>query len=147
MAKRRVEAVHFIDDSDDEIFLTKILFSKEKIAPRLMPYSSFERFRDALGAAAPDEPMLVCVDLNMPSMKGTDIIASVLADKDRPPVIIGICSGSEDPADKLNAKRVGARFFVQKPLNRAALRAICSVTEELSFDVGADDTFTLSCIS
>lgn len=147
MGKQRVEAVHFIDDSDDEIFLTKILFSKEKIAPRLLHYSSFEGFRAALDSAARDEPMLVCVDLNMPSMKGTEIIASVLADTTRPPMIIGICSGSEDPADKLNAKRVGARFFVQKPLNRAALRAICSVTDELSFEVTPDDTFTLSCIS
>lgn len=147
MDKRRVEAVHFIDDSDDEIFLTKILFSREKIAPRLVHYNSLEEFRAALGAAAPDQPMLVCVDLNMPRMKGTDIIASVLADAARRPMIIGICSGSEDPADKLNAKRVGARFFVQKPLNRAALRAICSVADELSFEITHDDVFTLSCSS
>lgn len=145
MASRRIDAVHFIEDSDDEVFLTRLLFTKERVAPKLSHHHSYESFRAALATISADEPMLVCVDLNMPGMKGTDIIASVLSGERRRHMIIGICSGSEDPADKLNAKRVGARFFVQKPLNRAALKGICSAVDELSYEVTAEGMFTLSC--
>jgi len=147
MTSRRIETVHFIEDSEDEVFLTRLLFSKEKVDARLAHHFSWDAFRAALDATPATEPLLVCVDLNMPGMKGTEIISAMLAAAPRPRLISGICSGSEDPADRLHAERVGARFFVQKPLNRAALEAICSAVEELSCGSSPEGKFTLSCIS
>ena len=59
------------------------------------------------------------------------MISKTLEQNARDNILIGICSGSEDPADKRNASESGAHFFVNKPLDLRSLGDVCEACEVL----------------
>jgi response regulator RpfG family c-di-GMP phosphodiesterase len=131
--------IHFVEDSDDEVFVSRLLLKKQQIGINLVHHSGMPSFRAALDAKPAGAIMLAFVDLNMPAMKGTEIISSV-RDKAKDDIIMGICSGSEDPEDIRLSFKAGASFFVNKPLGRLAIENACRSVSRLSLRENADES-------
>ncbi|MDD9909110.1 MAG: response regulator [Ahrensia sp.] len=146
MTEKLIREIQYMDDSDDEAFLSGLLLKKQKIAAKLMHHTSFDQLRRVLKSRDPAEPMLIMVDLNMPLMNGVEVIRNTLEDFADPHLFIGICSGSEDPADKLNAKEAGAHFFVQKPLDVTSLKRVCEICEPLTMQRNNSEESALVCV-
>lgn len=132
MAKKRIDLIHFIEDSDDEVFLARMLLETEEVDADIRHYSTL----DAFLAIAPHRdqavPMLILVDMNMPNLKGDAVIAKIIAGPLPSNSIVGMCSGSEDPADRRMALGAGAQFFVRKPLDLRCLNDICATIPQLT---------------
>lgn len=144
MTETAIREIHYLEDSDDEVFLSRLLFETEKIDLKLIHHVSVESLEKAIAKSDGKEPALVAIDLNMPVMKGTEVIQHVLTKTMSDKLFMGICSGSEDPADQKNAIQVGARFFVHKPLDSRCLQHICSFCEELEYRID-DGMGTIIC--
>lgn len=129
-----IETVLFVDDSSDEIFLADFTFKKEAINSALVHFVDFQALLNHLSQATDHEleRALVVLDLNLTISKGSDGIAELRRHDRYRDMILGICSGSDDPADRLSSLQSGADFFVSKPLNRGALLAICKQVPHLS---------------
>ncbi|NJO37361.1 MAG: response regulator [Rhizobiales bacterium] len=78
--------------------------------------------------AAARLPGLIVSDLNMPGMDGIQLARKLRADKAYRDMVVGICTGSENPADHAAASAAGADFVVIKPLDRRTLARICETT-------------------
>jgi hypothetical protein len=94
MKRETIADIHFIEDSEDEVFISRLLLKSQNVDVNVVHYPSYDSGKF-------------------------------------PHVVSGICTGSEDPADRLSAEKVGARFFIQKPLDLNALKSVCVVVDEL----------------
>lgn len=127
MTQTVITDLHFIDDSQDECAITRLLLKKEKIRINLLTYSDFNAFFQLIHA----DPVLdlksniVVIDLNLIVSSGVDAVRELRKYREYDEMIIGICTGSEDPKDRLDAMQAGADFFVTKPLNGVAIQRIC----------------------
>jgi len=138
MAEQIIKQIHYLEDSDDEVFLSKLLLETEKMNVELIHYPEPEPLKSYIENRKKDEVTLALVDLNMPKVKGTEFIKMILNPTPPENLIIGICSGSEDPADKRNSDEVRARFFVQKPLDSRCLESVCELCPELELREGGN---------
>jgi response regulator RpfG family c-di-GMP phosphodiesterase len=136
--------IHFIEDSEDEVFISRLLLKRGKFGGALIHHTSESSFRQALETKGPDAVVLAFVDLNMPGKKGTEIVAEVL-EKFKDSVIIGICSGSEDPEDMRLSFLAGAHFFVNKPLARPAIEAACEAVPRLGLKENSEGNIQITC--
>ncbi|MEO0386097.1 MAG: response regulator [Pseudomonadota bacterium] len=121
--------VFFIDDSSDEYLLSRILFRRQGVRGTLHHFTTFDAFVDYV-SARPElgtVPALVAVDLNLTLMSGTECVLRLRRRRDFDNWIVGICSGSEDPADRASSYAAGADFFVPKPLDRKCLETITRI--------------------
>lgn len=133
MTESVIKELHFIDDSDDEIYLAKLLLGTQKVSIAVIHHSSLAAFMEATGGGGEGaHPLFILVDLNMPRMRGDIAISKILDIPFFENSIIGMCSGSEDPADRQAAEKAGAQFFVQKPLEMGSLKMICETVPSLS---------------
>ena len=90
---------------------------------------------DALAAAAAHPPELVVLDLGLPDMDGTDVIAGLRGWTSVPVLVL---SGRSDSSDKVDALDAGADDYVTKPFGmdellarlRAMARRAASADEE-----------------
>ena len=145
MVEQTIRDIHYLEDSDDEVFLCRLVLESEKMNVRLIHHLQVDTLEAALHERNDEQVTLVIVDFNMPGIKGPDAISRVLSSCDAQNLIIGICSGSEDPADKQASLKVGARFFVYKPLNTKSIKQICELCEEL--DIAKDNDGVRSIIA
>lgn len=150
MAEQRVEQIHFIEDSDDEVFLARLLLGSQGLHIDIVHHTCLADLLSTLVDTDDTPAMLVFVDLNMPGMRGDAVIQTIRSHAQFNGSIVGICTGSEDPADRKASLEAGAQFFVQKPLDVSALKKI-SVNEprlklrtnsdshlEIWIDIGGD---------
>jgi len=75
---------------------------------------------DALKVAAAHPPDIVILDLGLPDMEGTDVIAGLRGWTDVPILVL---SGRSDSADKVDALDAGADDYVTKPFGMDELLA------------------------
>ncbi len=75
---------------------------------------------DALAAAAANPPELVVLDLGLPDMDGTDVIAGLRGWTAVPVLVL---SGRSDSSDKVDALDAGADDYVTKPFGMDELLA------------------------
>ncbi|WP_394688355.1 response regulator [Hoeflea sp.] len=134
--------IHFLEDSDDEVFISQLLLKQEKICADLIHHSDFSSFSKSLEARKPDTVILAFVDLNLPGTKGTEIVSQVLEHFEKN-VILGICSGSEDPEDIRLSFKSGAHFFANKPLGKIAIEAACRSVPELMLRENTDESIEI----
>ena len=75
---------------------------------------------EALAAAATHHPEVVILDLGLPDMEGTDVIAGLRGWTEVPVLVL---SGRTDSLDKVEALDAGADDYVTKPFGMDALLA------------------------
>ncbi len=142
-SKTPISQIHSIDDSDDETFLLRLLLESQNVQVELVHHTNYGSLEKMVVSNASKQPLLILADLNMPAMKGDQVIKSLLETHGKAGISIGICSGSEDPADKLSAEGAGADFFVNKPLDLNSLTKVCEACSELALLEGASGTFEI----
>ena len=130
----------YLEDSEDEVFLTRIVFERERVAVPLVHYPRFDALERDLepGELAALDDALVLVDLNLKLTDGTDAVRRLREMPAARGAVIGVCTGSEDPADRRDALAAGADFFVGKPLDTACLERICTAVDGLETVRGPD---------
>lgn len=131
MAREKVSQLHFIEDSDDEVFLARMLLETENVDIEICHYTGLETFLSVSKKHKQKAPLLILVDMNMPNLRGDAVIRKIVGNAFYSKTIIGMCSGSEDPADRRVALEAGAQFFVRKPLDLRCLIDICTHVPQL----------------
>lgn len=141
-----VDVIYMIDDSDDEHYLATLFFKRQGVAATLRHCYSFEDFSDLCDGEDGFDPMrsLVVVDLNLWSQTGSDIIAGLRRWPTGDQMITGICTGSEDPADRQTSFDAGADFFIGKPFDRKAVERICLEDDRLEVISGEGEPLRIA---
>lgn len=137
MARTLVEEIHFIEDSDDEVFLARLLLGSQGLKIGVVHHTALSGLLSSFDEVDEAPPMLIFVDLNMPRLRGDDVIKAIRGQKRFDQSIVGICTGSEDPADRKTSMEAGAQFFVQKPLDINCLTKISQSDPRLTLTPGA----------
>jgi len=130
----RISKIYLVDDSDDEIFMAKIFFKKQNIGAELTAFSRLELLYEAIfeDPAFNLRQTMLIIDLNLTVCKGTEGIIHIRNLEKDQRFLMGISTGSEDPADRHHALSVGADFFVGKPVDRATILAIADSVPNLT---------------
>lgn len=138
-----IKAIYFVDDSDDEVFISKLAFKQQSLQLEMHHFYDLDSFFDFLEQRTVQELVesLTVLDLNLTLSRGTDGVERIRAQPHLADHIVGICSGSDDPADRLAALSAGAAFFIAKPMNREALEAICSTIDSLHLENRGEQSF------
>lgn len=145
MVETKIRKVVLVDDSEDEIFMAKIFFKRQKIDAELEAFTHLDGLFSAI--KQPDFNMmdtLIVIDLNLTVCKGTEGIEKIRSLSQGKDALVGISTGSEDPADKISAIEAGADFFVGKPLDRNTLLNITDGVEPLIANGGANTDLPLA---
>jgi CheY-like chemotaxis protein len=121
----------YVDDMEDEIFVTQLALKRGSLALEVSYFLDSAELLSSLndrldkGKALPG---LIVTDLNMPGLSGFDLIPKLKQDTRFEGILVGACTGSEDPADKVAALAAGADVFLTKPLDRSAIQRVCQET-------------------
>lgn len=137
----------YVDDSSDEHFLAGIFLKRERVKMELKSFADFEEFYEAVSTNKCNCPALVLIDLNLPRTSGIEGLRRLREERLLNQAIIGIFTGSEDPADRASALEAGADFFINKPLNKAALQKVCEQLEGVKCEVSTDGCLVLNRIN
>ena len=131
----RITDLYFIDDSSDEHLITRLMFKRAGLNITVHEFLDFASFQKLLGPKGPidTETSIVLIDLNLGLENGIDALKTIRSDGSSGALLAGICSGSNDPADRIDAAAAGADFFVPKPLDANALKDICATVPKLDF--------------
>ena len=82
-----------------------------------------------------DEPQLILLDLNLPKLDGSQVLAAIRSDDSLKHIPVIILTSSEDETDISRSYRLGANCYVTKPLRLAAYRDILHAVESFWGDV------------
>jgi DNA-binding NtrC family response regulator len=114
---------------DDEKLLRWSI--RQKLSEWDLEVSEAETGNEALKRYQQEIPDLVILDMNLPDMKGSEILSYIKADNPEIPVIIITAYGSID--DAVSAMQLGAYNFLTKPIDYLKLQnAINNAFEALS---------------
>jgi len=141
----KIETIYFVEDTDDEVWLSRLHFKYQKINVALERQRDFEELAVALAArdALTGLGILVVIDLNLTVTTGIEVLRDIRSHPVFNGLIAGICTGSEDPADEKNAREAGADFFIGKPLELKSLLQICDRIDGLSLEENSSGSFDL----
>ena len=123
--------VFFLDDMEDEVIITELNLRRQKLQLDVQFYLDEREMFSALDdrRQAPESlPKLIVTDLNMPGRGGIGVVESLRSDERFRDVTIGVCTGSDNPADHAAAIAAGADFAAVKPFDRKTLAHICERT-------------------
>jgi len=118
-----IDPVAVVDDSVIDLTITKRVYARSELKNPLITFTSGEAFLDYMmevreGKAA--RPVLVLMDINMPSMNGFQTIARLRAHEDflEIPIIV-MLTNSDSDEDREKSLEVGANGFQTKDFNMA----------------------------
>ncbi|PDS62807.1 hypothetical protein CO653_26320 [Rhizobium anhuiense] len=114
----------YVDDSRDDLFYLDYISRKQQIDVDLFCFSTADMALEALEARAAEGkavPDLLITDLYMPLDSGTGLVLSLRRDVRFKSMQLAICSGSDADEDRARALEAGADFYLEKPLDLAAL--------------------------
>ena len=128
--RERAGRVLLVEDSEGGAQLMRIAFGERLPDAMLEVYADGERALDALSAGSLAQWDLVLLDLNLPGVKGHEVLAAVRASADervrRMPIVV--LSHSEVLDDVLRSYDLGANSHIAKP---HSLDALFEVVETL----------------
>jgi len=123
-----------IDDNPDDFFTVERELAKAGLGNPLVHCKSGEDGLDYLHARkryaspAPPLPAFVLLDVNMPKMLGTEVLAAIRADATLSHLPIIMLTSSGDERDVVAAFQGKANAYVQKPFEFDALvRAVLRI--------------------
>lgn len=114
----------YVDDSRDDLFYLDYIRRKQGIDVALFTFSSadatFAALEQCFGDGKP-VPGLLIADLYMPLDGGIGLVTRLREDRRFSAMRLGICSGSDAEEDRRRAIAAGADFYLEKPLDLAAI--------------------------
>jgi CheY-like chemotaxis protein len=109
--------IMLIEDSAGDALLTSQIVAESPVPIKLVIARDGVQALTMLEDLA-FEPALIILDLNIPIISGHGVLESNVR-KEIPVVVFSV---SDDPADKQRAMALGAREYVQKPMNLDAYK-------------------------
>lgn len=100
------------------------------LALRALPGVTVDQAPDGVGAlkalklSAGDPYALVFLDLNMPVMDGMKLLARMRDDPAYKKTAVVVVTTEESEETESQARELGARYFVRKPVNRKTIEKI-----------------------
>ena len=112
-----------VDDNPDDFFAVKRTLQQAGVQNPLLHCESGEEALEQLRAAAADRslPALVLLDINMPGMKGAEVLAAIRADRALAGLPVIMLTSSDDDRDVHSAVKGHASGYLNKPLEVEAL--------------------------
>ena len=127
MNGRAVEIL-LVEDSDDDILLTREAFSSGKLINNLTVMKDGEEAMAYLrregkhnGAQLPD---IILLDLNMPRKNGLEVLEEMKADPELRHIPVIMLTTSEREQDILTSYTEGASTFIKKPVRLDEFRKV-----------------------
>jgi CheY-like chemotaxis protein len=114
----------YVDDSRDDLFYLDYIRRRQRAEVDLSCFTAADAALEALerrlaeGKRLPD---LLIADLYMPLDEGSGLIGRLRGDVRFSPMRLCICSGSDADEDRQRAIAAGADFYLEKPLDIAAI--------------------------
>ncbi|MFD0977566.1 response regulator [Salinimicrobium gaetbulicola] len=110
-----------IDDDAVVLFLHKILVEKSQLPSPLHCFdNAFEAFSYLCDRQSPD-PILVLLDINMPSMNGWDFLDRITSEKCDKNVYVAMVTSSINSSDRKKAENYPQVIdYLEKPLSKEA---------------------------
>ncbi|MGQ4871154.1 MAG: response regulator [Candidatus Thorarchaeota archaeon] len=113
-----------VEDSEDDIVLTKRALEKAKVANELVVARDGEEALLYLRGEGPykdktpdDLPAVVLLDLNMPRMNGLEFLKELRSDERLRLLPVVVLTSSREERDVLESYSLGANSYVQKPVS------------------------------
>ena len=122
-----VDEVFYVDDSPDDRLFATHRFERGGYSFLLKTFSTgFAAILDMERRVARREklPKLLVVDHYMPIMDGPELLRLVRRNEALAGVMLAVCSGGDDPADRQAARDAGADTLLPKPLDLDVCEAI-----------------------
>lgn len=112
-----------VDDNPDDFFAVKRELQQAGVQNPLLHCESGEEALEQLQAAATAKglPALVLLDVNMPGMKGAEVLAAIRADRALASLPVIMLTSSDDDRDVHAAFKGHASGYLNKPLEVGAL--------------------------
>ena len=116
-----------VDDNSDDFFAASRTLSRAGLANPLVHIESGEAVIEYLrgtGAYAkdgPSRPALVLLDINMPGMKGTEVLRILRDDPALKNLPVIMLTSSNADRDVLASFEGGAHSYINKPISMSAL--------------------------
>lgn len=134
-----------VDDSDEDIFLFRLLLKRIGATAPFVPMlssSAVLTWLDTLAAAAAvDKPFVCFLDIKMPQVGGLEVLRAIRSRQtlNRLPVIM--LSSSDDERDVRTAAEFGAQAFVQKYPSTGTLSEILAHASAYVDGIETDSAF------
>lgn len=109
-----------VEDSDDDVALTRRAFQKARVVNEVVVVRDGEEALDyLLGAAAPPAglPAVVLLDLNLPKVGGLEVLQRLRADPRTALLRVVVLTTSKEEADVLRSYQLGAASYIRKPVD------------------------------
>ncbi|HUS39649.1 MAG: response regulator [Pirellulales bacterium] len=129
----RPAEVLLVEDSEDDVFLTRKTFENAKLAVNLHHVENGKKCMSFLRkegkyADAPT-PDLILLDLNMPVMDGREVLAEIVQDDKLRKLCVVILTTSDSESDLLDMYNLRCSSYITKPVDFVQFQR---VIEEIS---------------
>ncbi len=125
------DSIVLIDDDPINNLINKRLISKLNISSSVDEYMEAENALSAILSLAPEEKLLILLDINMPVMNGWDFLNHYLEKcTDRKDTIIMLSSSIDYQDRKKSEEYVCVSGFIEKPLTHQKLIDILSAHDQ-----------------
>jgi len=113
-----------VDDNPDDVLAVRRCLKQARIGNPIVHCESGEEALALLDSAAKAKslPALVMLDINMPGMKGTEVLAEIRGRLLLPQLPVLMLTSSNDDRDVLAAFKGKANSYLTKPLDEEGLR-------------------------
>lgn len=113
-----------VDDNPDDVLAVRRCLKQAQIGNPLLHCESGEEALTLLEQAAAQSslPVLVLLDINMPGMKGDELLAEIRGRLGLPQLPVLMLTSSNDDRDVLAAFKGRAHSYLNKPLEQDSLQ-------------------------
>ena len=139
MQKRPIMNILLVEDDPGDVELTQQALSESQLRFDLRVVSNGELALDFLRQegkySSVERPHLVILDLNLPGLNGQEVLAEMRNDEHLKLIPVLIFSTSSNPEDINNSYKLGANYYLQKPLELEETPVIVKYIENFWFNL------------
>ena len=137
MSDGRVAEVLLIDDSRGDALLADRAFRDAEFETRLTVARTGETALEILDDPAHPPPDLILLDMGLPKLSGTDVLAAIKGNDRLKATPVIVMSNSGAPPNVLRAYNLYASAYIVKPVDLGAYREAISLIEKFFFSLAS----------
>lgn len=121
LVRGRPAVILLVEDSDDDVEITKIGFQRANLAVQLHHVASGDEClaflrKEGRYAEAPT-PNIILLDLNMPRMGGIEVLQEINKDENLRHLVVVVLTSSKADDDVLRAYKLRCNSYLVKPVS------------------------------
>ena len=121
IAKTRIAEILLVDDSEDDVYLTREAFDAAKLRVNLHHVDNGEKCLQFLRRQGPyadaPTPDLILLDMHMPVMNGHEVLAAIVADDKLSHLPVVVLTTSYEAADIQKMYALRCNSYITKPVD------------------------------